>query len=774
MDPAGLATGAAIAQGVRLAIDHVLFQPAQRRVGKKSAKARELNQRKEDMATRVDGMAAAIASALDEGLGRPERWMDSKVIGEQLQRLLDSSEMTLLVRQAIQIYVGTGDRDLERHLRGPVLVLVRVVAPLVSASQPRFSRLLASTVGAAVIEAVDDLGPLGDLVDAATEQKAVDLSASLQLTSLAALTEVLIDTEVQTGGWYTSIQAYREAVSDGHAKLPTPHWDGEPRVDSDRIYVEPRFASEEDRERSPLHNPSRGAGRTVLLGDPGNGKTSYASRLVFLLATGRLRWEDTTRVPFVVTLRTYNRKLTTAEAGLTFAEFIAIDCAETYQVRPAPGAIEFLCQAGGAFVVFDGLDEILQPARRREVVGAIEAFSVVYPHCPILVTSRSQGYGNVPLDTEKFSVSRLRPFKRPDVERYVDRWFDLDDGLPPGRRNAHKQTLTANLRTIEPRLYSNPLTLALLCNLFKADGYQELPRSRTEIYEKCSLMLYSRWDRRRGIGKDDFERTFLPVVAYLAFTMYGSPRYADGLVQESMVALVVDYLHPKRYAQIEDAERLADELVAHCVGRAWVFSTEHEDERGRAQFDFTHRTFMEYFAALHLVRGHATGRQLADVIGPWMRAGERDVICDMAFESKAKQLDDAGEEMVDHLLDMHAADGELADSRLLPRLVDLLTFNPMPQHALQRVVDVAIGSPNASSLMKGVAGWSGENGRFASRYVLDLLGRSLGEPPAWRVGVAREFAESARDREVVKGWRAIASEQVDRDKHRPWWDPTQG
>ena len=39
--------------------------------------------------------------------------------------------------------------------------------------------------------------------------------------------------------------------------------------------------------------------------------------------------------------------------------------------------------------------------------------------------------------------------------------------------------------------------LGLMCNLYRIDGY--IPRNRPEIYEKCSVMLFERWDKSRGI-----------------------------------------------------------------------------------------------------------------------------------------------------------------------------------------------------------------------------------------------------------------------------------
>ena len=100
--------------------------------------------------------------------------------------------------------------------------------------------------------------------------------------------------------------------------------------------------------------------RTVLLGDPGGGKTHRGERAHELSS----RATPTRRVPFLVTLREYAAK---TPPEWSVAGHIEHNLKTLYQ-SPAPdGLVERLLLTGRALVIFDGLDELLDTSRRREV-----------------------------------------------------------------------------------------------------------------------------------------------------------------------------------------------------------------------------------------------------------------------------------------------------------------------------------------------------------------------------------------------------------------------
>ena len=86
-------------------------------------------------------------------------------------------------------------------------------------------------------------------------------------------------------------------------------------------------------------------------------------------------------------------------------------------------AIEYLLLSGQAFVIFDGLDELVDATRRREVAERVELFSSRYPLATILVTSRRVGYEQAGLDPLVFSQFGLGGFDDEDVDSYVRKWL---------------------------------------------------------------------------------------------------------------------------------------------------------------------------------------------------------------------------------------------------------------------------------------------------------------------------------------------------------------
>ena len=72
--------------------------------------------------------------------------------------------------------------------------------------------------------------------------------------------------------------------------------------------------------------------------------------------------------------------------------------------------MDLLLLTGRAVVIFDGLDELLDTARRADVTTRVERFCAEYPLAPVLVTSRVVGYDQARLDDRQFTCYRLGGF----------------------------------------------------------------------------------------------------------------------------------------------------------------------------------------------------------------------------------------------------------------------------------------------------------------------------------------------------------------------------
>jgi hypothetical protein len=314
-------------------------------------------------------------------------------------------------------------------------------------------------------------------------------------------------------------------------------------------------------------------------------------------------------------------------------------------------------------VIFDGLDELLDTSSRQEVTGDVESFCTLYPSAPVLVTSREVGYEQAPLDQKRFESFRLSPFTEGQVEDYAKKWFGADEELTPEQK---KQMAGAFLREsrIVPDLRSNPLMLALMCNIYRGENY--IPKNRPDLYEKCAVMLFEKWDKKRGILVPlPFEAHVRPAMQYLAHWIYSDERLQGGVTENSLVKKATEYLSKWLFDDPLEAEHAAREFIEFCRGRAWVFTDTGTTRTGERLYQFTHRTFLEYFTSAHLVRTNPTPDRLGPLLRPRIARREWDVVSQLAFQIQHRNVEGAGDELLTHLLDTVPKTSEKESSNLL-------------------------------------------------------------------------------------------------------------
>ncbi len=458
---------------------------------------------------------------------------------------------------------------------------------------------------------------------------------------------------------------YRQQVGHRYSSITLPNFDATQKVPITDIYVDPHV--QRSQEISTVENNYFGyqndtlnteeflayTFRAVLLGDPGGGKSTFTFKLCYDLATTRYseRWfaGRTQLTPVRVSLRDYgtNKK----SHRWSILEFIEIEAKATYQIQsPPPGAMEYLLLNGRLMVIFDGLDELLDTHARQEISNDVESFCHLYPSVPVLVTSRKIGYEQAPLDKNLFEVFYLSAFSKEQVQDYTEKWFGVANKEIDSIQQQDKVQSFLQESEIVPDLRSNPLMLALLCNIYRGENY--IPRNRPEIYRKCSIMLFERWDQSRGIRVAlPFEARLRPALMYLAYWIYEDEVLQQGVVERKLIAKTVDYLYLRRFKDKDEAEQAAREFLEFCKGRAWVFSDVGTLKDGERLYQFTHQTFLEYFAAEYLVRTHPTPDRLLRVLHPKIMKREWDVVAQLAFQIQDTNVENAGEELLRGLIE---------------------------------------------------------------------------------------------------------------------------
>ena len=459
-------------------------------------------------------------------------------------------------------------------------------------------------------------------------------------------------------------------------------------------------------------------GRTVLLGDPGGGKTTATNVLANFFAR-----EDGLRVPFVVTLREYAAK---TPLEWSVAEHIGQNLKAVYQSPVPDGLVERLLVTGRAVVIFDGLDELLDTSHRRNVSERVEQFCSAYPLTPVLVTSRVVGYDQARLDDSQFSCYQLGRFKDDEVAKYVGKWFASQDGASSAEATAKAKAFLAESSNATD-LRANPLLLSLMCILYRGAG--SLPVDRAGIYARCAELLLRKWDDQRDLyRKVRADHLVEPAIRYLAWWLFTREDSRTAATERELVAEATGFLHQRGFESEEEARAAAREFVEFCRGRMWVFSDVGTTSGGEALYAFTHRTFLEYFAAGHLAAISDTpedlGRELAQRIdvGGWQVVGE------LAVKMKSDAADRGADRIYATVLEHLDLDRDDALS-FLAGCLD--SSRPSPT-AVRRLTSAVFDDLLSNSMVS----WSGPD--FAAR--ADRLTEFLTDARSYQMVVADELS----------------------------------
>ena len=480
-------------------------------------------------------------------------------------------------------------------------------------------------------------------------------------------------------------ETYRNQVRSRHWFIIPPNFDVARKVPINDIYVQSRFTraalkNVNDRNRA-THSPQEiisvdrllpNAYRLVILGNPGGGKSTFSTKLCYDLASryNERLFGSRQLTPIFIVLREYGARK--KEHDYSLLDFIIAAANSDYQVVPPPHAFEYLLTSGRVMVILDGLDELLDTRDRQIISNDVESFCNLYPTVPVIVTSREVGYEQAPLNENIFQVYRLAAFDEAQIKEYVEKWFVLDTELGSQQVQQKITSFLTESRAV-PDLRSNPLMLSLLCNIYRGENY--LPRNRPDVYEKCATMLFERWDRSRNIAVTlPFEVSIRPAMMFLAHWIYSEEELQSGVTEDRLIQQASDYLSDKRYEDKDEANAAAREFIEFCRGRAWVFTDTGTTKNGERLYQFTHRTFLEFFTSFYLIRKYPSAPALLKTLQPKIMKAEWDVVAQLAFQLLNKYQEGVGDLLLDGLLKRRQRASAVSSANLLSFATRSLSF----------------------------------------------------------------------------------------------------
>ncbi|MGG6296901.1 HEAT repeat domain-containing protein [Leptolyngbya sp. AN02str] len=332
----------------------------------------------------------------------------------------------------------------------------------------------------------------------------------------------------------------------------------------------------------------------VILGDPGSGKSTLLQYLALQWAQQPIREvrELATRpLPLMIELRLYARDKQEGRCNslLEFLDRGGVAC-HLNQRR-----LHEVLQQGHAIALFDGLDEVFDPAVRNTITTEIHRFTNTYPTVQTIVTSRWLGYKAQPLRDAGFIHYMLQDLTVEQIHAFIVRWHDetFRDEADKARKRDRLQRAITDSKAIR-ELAGNPLLLTMMAIL---NRNQELPRDRPELYNQASRVLLHQWDVERDLieqGLDPITLDYRDKQAMLrqvAFHMQAGDKGLAGntIRAEDLERILMAYLKTNEIAHPrETARRMIEQLRKRNFILCFL---------GAETYAFVHRTFLEYFAA---------------------------------------------------------------------------------------------------------------------------------------------------------------------------------
>ncbi|MFV2021589.1 NACHT domain-containing protein [Micromonospora sp. LOL_023] len=481
------------------------------------------------------------------------------------------------------------------------------------------------------------------------ELQALAVAASIAAANASIRNTELLRTIGSLRDIHTFEQNLREQVKSTHGSMKLPHAGTTRRVSYRKLFVEPLLnrAKQEDDDEEPreLEDVLLSQPRTVILGNPGGGKSTLALKFTYDIAR-RTASRNLPTTPLLVVLREYSESLKSEKR--TIVSYLEDLCRSPYNIEPPSGAIEYLLLNGRAYVIFDGLDELVDLSVRKQLVTSVENFANLYPTASILVTTREVGYDQAPLDERIFQSYNLAPLNFQQVTEYAKKWFALDESIERTRRIELAKAFIADSEYVAD-LRTNPLMLSLMCGIYSSEHY--IPTNRPEVYRKCAELLFERWDKQRGIVSPlPFDAHVRRALDALALWMLSGPNFEKGVSRETLTEFMTKYLHKKRFAEEAEAENAAVQFIEFCTGRAWVL-TDIGSNIHQELYGFTHRTFLEFFAANQLVRLNTSAERLLGVLQERIANQEWDMVAQLALQILGQFVEDGSDDFLDSLMD---------------------------------------------------------------------------------------------------------------------------
>ena len=399
--------------------------------------------------------------------------------------------------------------------------------------------------------------------------------------------------------------------------LTAEHLPKQPELESIFITLHLKRSNEAPVELPASELVKPGA-KTVILGDPGSGKTTQLRYLCLTFArlakTSFFNYKNRrvlssrfqvkgNRIPILIYL---NRLTDTDNNLLSAVERLLPESLSS--IYPA-GYFQQLLEAGKCIILLDGLDEVPTASLRKRIAETISSLSnATNERNTWIASSRIVGYTTQLHNS--FETGIVKPLTIAEVERFVENWYrtkcdtsGFPDAQIANQREIHLQRARNLITTIRlnpglASLVTSPILVSLIALLHSVKI--ELPQSRPLLYRDCVELLADRWDLSRGLAVN-VATPISPEHKIQALMSIASHMHNHRLREVSWTELEA-IVSAKLTGLFEFSNQvLPGRIIDDLEARSGLLMNRGFTEAGEKLMAFSHLSFQEYLTARSLL-----------------------------------------------------------------------------------------------------------------------------------------------------------------------------
>lgn len=331
--------------------------------------------------------------------------------------------------------------------------------------------------------------------------------------------------------------------------------------------------------------------KLMVLGKPGTGKTTFLKFVASECNQGKFQPHQ---LPIFIWLKYF------VEDARDKGEFSLLNyiCQELANSGISTDDVKTLLTHGKLLILLDGLDEVPQ-SDSEEVIREIRRLSQRYYKNQFAIASRNSSQ---PYYFQGFTEVEVADFSSTQIEAFAEKYFvvisrhDREEGLTKATKFIEHLWRPENRQIRE--LAVTPLLLNLACLVFQSKA--KFPSKRIKLYEEALDILLVRWDRSKGIKRDEVYQKLSLAHKIKLLNQVGAIAFEQEdyfFEQNKIQKLIADYL---RLLPNAETDPVALKLDSEAVLKSIELQHGLFVERSRRIYSFSHLAFQEYFTARYI------------------------------------------------------------------------------------------------------------------------------------------------------------------------------